>query len=82
MLIDKSTSFGVQNFFVVTQDESDGTYNYYGYLTRKGSILLMRTNKDVTEILYYLTKGTFSTVWAAKGDYTYVLPTAFVDQKL
>ena len=51
-LIDKSLSFGIQNFFCVATDESDGTYNYYGFVNKKNSILIMRTNKALTEIRY------------------------------
>jgi hypothetical protein len=77
--IDRSTSFGIQNFFIVTLDESDGTYNYYGYMNRKGNILIMRANKAMTTILYYTTTGNFSTIWAGKSGYTYVLPNSLID---
>lgn len=80
--VDKSTSFGIQNFFFCQSDDTDGTYNYYGYVNRKGSILIMRTNKAASAALYYLTKGTLATVWASKATYTYVLPSAFVDQNI
>jgi len=77
----KSLHFGLSNFFTVAQDESDGTYNYYGYVDKKGSVLIMRTNKTATELRYYVTTGTFSTIWSGKAGYSYVLPNQLEDQK-
>ena len=79
VLVDKSLSFGMQNFFIVAQDESDGTYNYYGYNNKKGSTLIMRTNKDITEIRYFIGTGTFATLWAAKATKSYTTPDQLVD---
>ena len=81
-LIDKSLSFGIQNFFNVAIDESDGTYNYYGFVNKKNSILIMRTNKTTTEIRYRVATGVFATIWAAKGTGNYLLPNQLVDQKI
>lgn len=78
----KSLSFGMQNFFVVAQDESDGTYNYYGYLDKKGAILLMRTNKLATEIRYWVGSGTFATVWSAKATKSYTTPDQLTDPNI
>lgn len=78
-MIDKSLSFGIQNFFICAQDETDGTYNYYGYLDKKGAILLMRTNKTATSLKYCILTGDFDTVWAAKATKTYVYPNALVE---
>jgi hypothetical protein len=80
--VDKSISFGLQNFFVCAQDESDGTYNYYGYVNKKGSILLMRTNKDTTSLKYWIGTGDFDTNWAAKAGKTYVYPSDLKDPKI
>lgn len=79
-MIDKSLAFGMQNFFPVAQDESDGTYNYYGFVNKKNSILIMRTNKTLTELRYRIATGTFATIWAAKGVGDYELPNQLADQ--
>ena len=81
-MIDKSLSFGIQNYFIVAQDETDGTYNYYCYVNKKNGILIMRTNKTVTEIRYRIATGTFATLWAAKGTGTYYLPNELEDVKI
>lgn len=78
-LADKSLNFGIQNFFVVAQDETDVTYNYYGYNNRKGSTLIMRTNKTLTELRYFIGTGTFATLWAAKATKTYTTPDQLKD---
>ena len=81
-LIDKSLSFGMQNWFSVEIDESDGTYNYYGFVNKKNSILIMRTNKTTTEIRYRIDTGVFATIWSAKGTGDYYLPNELVDQNV
>ncbi len=73
-MIDKSLNFGIGNYFIVAQDETGVTYNYYGYVDKKNGMLIMRTNKTLTEIRYFATTGIFSTVWAGISGYTYVLP--------
>jgi len=73
-IIDKSLHFGLQNYFCCAQDETDVTYNYYGYINRKGALLFMRTNKTATEIRFYSTNGDFTAKWALKATYTYLLP--------
>ena len=73
-LIDSSLSFGIQNWFICAQDESAVDYNYYGYNNKKGSTLFMRTNKDMTEIRYFIGTGTFATLWAARAAKTYATP--------
>jgi hypothetical protein len=78
-MIDKGLNFGMQNWFFLQSDDTDGTYNYYGYINRKGSILIMRTNKTTTAILYYVTDGVFATVWAARGSKTYTTPDQLKD---
>lgn len=78
-LVDKGLNFGIQNFFVCAVDESDGTYNYYGYLDKKGATLIMRTNKTATSLKYFIATGDFDTLWAAKATKTYVYPNALKD---
>ena len=77
-MVDKSLSFGLQNYFFVTQDETDVTYVYVAYQDKKGAVLIGRYKKDDTEALYYSTVGVFAVIWAAKATYTYVLPSALV----
>ena len=78
-MLDKSLSFGLQNYFFVTQDETDPIYIYVAYMNRKGTVLIGRYKKDDTEGLYYATVGVFAVIWAAKATFTYVLPSALVD---
>jgi len=80
--VDKSISFGNQNFFFVKQDTTDGTYDYVASMTRKGAILVGRFKKDDTEGLYWLGVGVFATIWAAKNTLTYVLPNLLKDPKI
>jgi len=77
-MVDKSLSFGMQNFFFVAQDETDVTYVYVAYQDKKGATLIGRFKKDDTEALYYSASGVFAVIWAAKATYTYVLPSALV----
>ena len=72
-MIDKSISFGQQNFLFVAIDEGV-TYDYVAYMTKKGSILIVRYPKDGTSALYHLGAGVFATVWATRATKTYVLP--------
>lgn len=78
-MVDKSLSFGMQNYFFVKSDETDGTYNYYGYTNKKGATLIMRTNKTLSESKYFVSTGDFDTLWAAKATKTYVYPNALED---
>lgn len=78
-MIDKSLSFGLQNFFFVKQDDTDPVYVYAAYQDKKGATLIGRYKKDDTEGLYYSAAGAFAGIWAAKATYTYVLPSALVD---
>jgi hypothetical protein len=78
-MIDKSISFGIQNFLFLTIDETDLTYNYVAYMTRKGSVLLARFTKTYNEALYWLGNGTFSTIWADRTGKTYALPSTLID---
>jgi len=81
-IVDKSLSFGLQNYFFVLTDVSDLTYDYVGYMDHKGAILIARYPKDGSAALYFSTNGVFSTVWAAKFGYTYVLPSQLVDPRI
>lgn len=72
--LDQSLSKGLTDFFPVTADESDETYDYVGYMDSDGVILIMKATKEGTSIRWYVATGTFDTVWAGRTGYTYVLP--------
>jgi hypothetical protein len=78
-MVDKSLSFGMQNYFFVKEDTSDGTYDYVLYINRKGSILILRLNKSGTEGKYWVGTGDFATIDAAKGTKTYSYPNELGD---
>jgi len=78
-MIDKSINFGTQNFLFVKADDAGETYDYVGYMTKKGSILLARYAKDGNSAGYCLIAGDFDTIWASKGEKTYGYPNTLVD---
>jgi len=84
MNLDKSLSFGIQNFLFCKSDETDVTYDYVGYITKKGSVLIGRYNKAGTEAKYYIEAGDFDTVFAKRAlvGTTYQYPNKLVDQKI
>ena len=69
----------MQNFICVAIDETDLTYNYYGYQDKKGITLLMRTDKSPTVLRYYVSRDIFSNVWLGRAGYTYELPSELAD---
>jgi len=77
-MLDKSVSFGQQNFLFCDSSEVDGTYDYVVYMTNKGSILIARFNKAGDNARYYLGVGVYATVWAARGTLTYGLPNTLI----
>lgn len=79
--VDKSISFGMQNWLFVKKDTTDGTYDYYGFENSKGTVLLMRTDKTLDNALYYLCRGIFATVFTGKSGYTYVTPANLSPEK-
>jgi len=79
-IIDKSLSFGLQNFIFSQGNETDVTYNYYGFMNKLGSILIMRTTKDAMEAKYFIGVGVFATIWDARAAKTYVLPNELENQ--
>jgi hypothetical protein len=81
-LKDTSLNFGMQNFLWVKEDTSDGTYDYNLFLSKKGSILILRTNKAGTEARYWIGTGDFATIDAAKGGFTYQYPNQLKDQSI
>jgi hypothetical protein len=64
-MISKSLSFGMQNYFWVKEDTTDGTYDYNLFVEKKGTTLILRTNKAGTEAKYWVGTGTFATIDAA-----------------
>jgi len=77
-MVDKSLSFGQQNFLYVECSEADGTYDFVSYMTQKGSILIARFPKDGSSARYYLGKGVYATVFAARLTLTYILPNQLI----
>jgi len=78
-MVDKSLSFGQQNFLFIKVDETDLVYDYVGYMTRKGTILIARFPKDGMSAKYYLGAGNFDTIFAARATKTYDYPNTLVD---
>lgn len=76
---DQSLGRGMNDFFIVAVDTSDGTYDYYGFLDNDGVTLIMRTNKTNTAYRYWVGTGNFSTNWAAKGTVPYFYPSQLKD---
>ena len=81
-MIDKSVSFGTQNFLFIEVNETDVTYDYVGYMTRKGSILIARFPKDGNSAKYFLGTGDFDVVFAARATKTYAYPNVLIDQNV
>jgi hypothetical protein len=81
-MIDKSLSFGMQNFFFVKQDDTGLVYTYVFYQDKKGATLIGRYKKDDSEGLYYIAVGDLATIFASRATYTYVLPGALVDPEI
>jgi hypothetical protein len=81
-LVDKSLSFGIQNFFFVAQDSTGLVYDYVAYQDKKGAVLIARYKKDDSEGLYYIAVGVYAVIWAARAGFTYVLPGALVDPSI
>jgi len=80
--IDKSLANGMSDFFFVKADETDGTYDYYGYVDKDGVILIQQATKDLTTVLYWIGTGTFTDVWADKANKDYVTPDELDDPKV
>ncbi len=52
-------------------NESDGTYNYYGFLKSDGSWYIMRTTKTNTEIRYFAGTSDYTTNWTGRASLSY-----------
>ena len=78
-MVDKSLSFGQQNFFFVESNETDGTYDYVGYQNKKGATLIARFTKDGLKGKYCIKTGNFDTVFAARATFTYAVPASLED---
>jgi len=74
-IVDQSLGSGMNDFFFVQKDETDLTYNYYGFTDDDGVILIMRMPKDGNSALYWAGIGAFAAVWAVKDGKSYVVPT-------
>lgn len=81
-IFDKSLHFGIQNFLFIESDEStDATYNYYGFMDKKGLVLLMRMLKDGSKVKYFVSNEEFDDVFADRKevDTLYVYPNELKD---
>jgi len=81
-MVDKSISFGNQNFLFIKADETGLIYDYVASMTKKGSILIGCFTKDGNTALYWLGKGPFANVWAARVGLEYVLPSELKDPNI
>ena len=81
-MIDKSISFGQQNFLFIKGDDTGITYDYVAYMTKKGGILIARFNKTGDTATYWLGSGVFAAIWAGKDTLEYGLPNTLVDPKV
>jgi len=51
-------------------DEAGITYNYTGFLTANGTVIIMRTNKTGTEFRYFIGND-YDVDWAARTENAY-----------
>ena len=77
-MLDNSVKFGMDNFFYVESNETDGAYDYVSYMTKNGTILIARFPKDGSSARYVTKTGVYATVFAGRAGYTYVLPNALL----
>lgn len=52
-------------------DESDGTYNYYGFLKADGSWYILQMTKAATQMRYYKGDSGYTTNWTGKALLSY-----------
>jgi hypothetical protein len=85
--IDSSLQFGGQNFFYtndyIGSSVSGDDNEYVFYQNRKGTILIAKFASDGSSGRYisFPSTSVYATVVAARGSYTYVLPSEVVDQQ-
>ena len=78
-MLDKSLSFGTQNFLFVEVSEEDEVYDFVSYMTKKGSILIAQYPKDGNSALYWLGSGVYATIWDTRTELSYRLPNELTD---
>lgn len=78
-IVDKSLHFGGQNFFFIKDDASDPTYEYVGYMTVAGVILMARFTQTGTVGLYWAGTGDFDTIWTNRASVAYGYPNLMKD---
>jgi hypothetical protein len=88
-LLDRSFSYGIQNFMYCNQYVNIATgddYTYVVYMDRKGEVLISRFNAAGDEGRYFVTSGDYATIVASLHQYTidnlFVLPNQVTDQTL
>ena len=85
-LVDKSLHFGIQNFFYcddfVGSDVSGDTNEYVAFMDKKGLIFIARYDVAGLQGRYYVAKGDYDTIVAARGEYSYLLPSQLAEVNL
>lgn len=59
---------------VVNISESEGGYNYFGYIRHNGEWVIMRENVAETEFLFTIGANNYSTKWSGRTSLNYNLP--------
>jgi len=81
-LVDRSLHFGLQNFMWIDEATDNETYDFNIFVNKKGTILILRTNKAGTSGRYWVGSGVVATVWGARETYTYTTPDQLDDQRV
>ena len=76
MLNTREIYLGNTKYYFTDSDKTGLVYDYYASISSHGAVLITRLTKAEDECRYYLAKGTYATIWAAKATFTYVLPNA------
>lgn len=76
MLNTREIYMGNVKYHFTNSDKTGLVYDYYGFMSSSGAVLISRITKAEDESRYYLAKGTYATIWADRTTFTYVLPNA------
>jgi hypothetical protein len=66
--------YGQSKLFFCDSDETGLTYDYVGYNSKDGVTMVARYPKDGSSGRYYAAVGGYTTIWAARATFTYVVP--------
>lgn len=81
-MIDKSLHFGQSQYFFHDLVDTDPTYDYVLYVDVDGPVLIGRYTKAGTSARYTLQVGTYSTILANVGTFTYNVVSSLVDPRV